>query len=452
MKQNSIVFLTLATVALTAGYAVPLLASETYRPLAPISFTIPGDSFDCEALLAELTRQRQADKSKKDQLDKYIAAKNAYATTCKTSLPQYLRGIYYGGVILAGFFAVFSIVRGGFTLLFTDSILGHSEAKGQILRALGGLVIVYSSYLLMNTINPQLGKDLNLSLDFPRFVGCPEGYIPKANERCLDTGLFSNFLDRTFWGTEGTNSLSTEMNKKLLAEQLKKFDKALGERHTAETEAIAGLMTQAAQKAQAARVETDPVKVQQLNDEAKRLTTDAQVRYAKLLGSEQLKLARNETLLQSDGRIDQSKVDGTLYRLATARQEYGRAITALTAAGESVKAAELVDQRTNDLMAANQRIAENYITASKNRGGFTGAQFNAFGDQVRSITNEKDQALGLLNTLKNRYPAGSSELTAIEGKITTTSNRYNGIVCNLRRLCKDEVAYCPQLPPPVGCI
>jgi hypothetical protein len=78
--------------------------------------------------------------------------------------------VYMLGVALAGLFAVFSIVRGGFSLLFTDSILGHSEGKTQILQALGGLLIVYSSYILMNQINPQLGRDLNLSLALPRIT------------------------------------------------------------------------------------------------------------------------------------------------------------------------------------------------------------------------------------------------------------------------------------------
>ncbi|PIQ68331.1 MAG: hypothetical protein COV91_04725 [Candidatus Taylorbacteria bacterium CG11_big_fil_rev_8_21_14_0_20_46_11] len=87
-------------------------------------------------------------------------------TTPPSCLPKYLRYVYNTGILLAGFLAVLSIVRGGFTLLFTDSILGHSEAKGIILRALGGLLIVYSSFILMNQINPQLGSDLNLSLDY----------------------------------------------------------------------------------------------------------------------------------------------------------------------------------------------------------------------------------------------------------------------------------------------
>ncbi|MDO8594643.1 MAG: hypothetical protein Q7R93_03985 [bacterium] len=98
-------------------------------------------------------------------------------------LPKYLRFIYNTGVLIAGFLAVFSIVRGGFTLLFTDSILGHSEAKGQILRALGGMILVYSSYILMNQINPQLASDLDLSLDFNRVtVITPQvGLYPTAD-------------------------------------------------------------------------------------------------------------------------------------------------------------------------------------------------------------------------------------------------------------------------------
>src|SRR3989344_993053 len=96
--------------------------------------------------------------------------------TCKAPdcFPRYLRTIYNIGIGLAGLFAVISIVRGGFTLMFTDSILGHSEAKGIILRAVGGVLIVYSSYILMNTVSPALGRDLNLSLAFKRAEKTPE--------------------------------------------------------------------------------------------------------------------------------------------------------------------------------------------------------------------------------------------------------------------------------------
>ncbi|MDO8564596.1 MAG: hypothetical protein Q7R88_01225 [bacterium] len=85
-------------------------------------------------------------------------------------LSKYLSFLYTTGIAIAGLLAVFSIVRGGFTLLFTDSILGHMEGKAIILRALGGIIIVYSSYLLVNLINPQLGRDLDLTLKFDRVI------------------------------------------------------------------------------------------------------------------------------------------------------------------------------------------------------------------------------------------------------------------------------------------
>ena len=166
---STLVLLELSAAALL--FAAPLFVSaqpatdvRRYVPLAPISYTIENaDTKDCEGKLAQVTRLSQTDRRSPD----YDNALQGYKNACGTSLPEYLRGIYFGGVLLAGFLAVFAIVRAGFTLLFTDSILGHSEAKGMILKALGGLMIVYMSYMLMNTINPQLGTELNLSLDFP---------------------------------------------------------------------------------------------------------------------------------------------------------------------------------------------------------------------------------------------------------------------------------------------
>lgn len=150
-----------------------LYAQGNYVPLAPIdvegseftspTYTYPGDT--------------RADKT----------------CTAPTCFPRYLKTIYNVGIALAGFFAVFSIVRGGFELLFTDSILGHTEAKGIILRAIGGLLVVYTSYILMNTINPQLARDLSLSFKTlppptAMFGNLPPN-IPPETIQFLDTML-----------------------------------------------------------------------------------------------------------------------------------------------------------------------------------------------------------------------------------------------------------------------
>ncbi len=139
----SLCFVAFASVGWTSlGASVVYASGVNYVPLAPIDVT--GSEFTSTTFKPE--------------------------SECKAPdcFPKYLRTIYNVGIALAGLFAVFSIVWGGFTLLFTDSILGHSEGKGKILRALGGLVIVYASYIFMNTINPALGRDLDLALNFPK--------------------------------------------------------------------------------------------------------------------------------------------------------------------------------------------------------------------------------------------------------------------------------------------
>ncbi len=145
-------FVAFASIGWTSlGVSVAYASNVNYVPLAPIDvkgseYTSTGANSKCKA---------------------------------PTCFPRYLRTIYNVGIALAGLFAVVSIVRGGFTLMYTDSILGHSEGKGIILRSLGGLLIVYSSYIFMNAISPSLGRDLDLSLNFPK--------IPKI---VLDTTSF----------------------------------------------------------------------------------------------------------------------------------------------------------------------------------------------------------------------------------------------------------------------
>lgn len=151
IMRTILISLCLATVLFAWGQT-PSVAfaspqSINYVPLAPID--VPG---------SELKSTGDA------------AVTKCQAPTC---FPRYLRTLYNVGIALAGLFAVVSIVRGGFELMFTDSILKRSEGKGIILRALGGLVIVYSSYILMNAINPALGRDLDLALQFPRVNPTP---------------------------------------------------------------------------------------------------------------------------------------------------------------------------------------------------------------------------------------------------------------------------------------
>ena len=148
-QQLTLVLIAAAVIAWFAP--APLVFAQDYVPLAPITGAGINDADKFESCTAA---------------SQY--AKDGTLIKEADCLPKYLTTIYNMGIALAGLFLVFSIVRGGFTLMFTDSILGKLEGKKIILQAMGGAVIVFSSYLLMNMINPQLASNLNLSLKFPR--------------------------------------------------------------------------------------------------------------------------------------------------------------------------------------------------------------------------------------------------------------------------------------------
>lgn len=196
MKSAVHTFIVLSFLSVFFAGISQVFATDNYVPLTPIQYTFPSDApDDCEERAVVLAKLNTLEN--KNGNTAYLQALTAYKE-CQTSLPAYLKGIYIGGVVIAGFLAVFSIVRGGFTLLFTDSILGHSEAKGIILRAIGGLLIVYASYILMNAINPQLGKDLDLSLSFPQIEDCSaNGGVPSTpGGICInDYNVLSDFAD-----------------------------------------------------------------------------------------------------------------------------------------------------------------------------------------------------------------------------------------------------------------
>ena len=424
MKSALHIFALFFAIALFAAHMPAVFATnvESYVPMAPITYTIPGDTGNlCERLQNELTKIQDK------RSPAYQTKTGEYKGACKTSLPEYLRGVYIAGIYLAGIFAVLSIVRGGFTLMWTDSFLARNEAKGIILRALGGLMIVYSSYLFVNAINPQLGKDLNLSLDFPRV-------------KLQDPSAFANFLD------VGGSRVSTQFNQQLLEKQVETLDKSLADRQKVKLGAIAGQLAAAAQKRQQAQQETDPAKAAALMKEADRITTDAYVEYAKTIAFDQRERARTETLLQSDKKPDEAKIADTLHRLDVIRQEYSNAALQLNAEGRGTEAAELLTQRITDITAVNQRLAENYLNAYEGASGYTGNLRQGISNQVAAIARERDQALATLNVLKNKYAAGSADRQKVEDQMLAVQSKTKASLCHIKTQCQEKRRSCPDLP------
>ena len=68
----------------------------------------------------------------------------------------FFNGLFKFGIIIAGFLAVVMIAFGGIQYMSTDAIHGKSEGRERITYALMGLLLVLFSWILLNTINPDI--------------------------------------------------------------------------------------------------------------------------------------------------------------------------------------------------------------------------------------------------------------------------------------------------------
>lgn len=108
----------------------------------------------------------------------------------KTNLSTYLTGIFKVGVAGAGALAFLMIVWGGFTYFSTDVITGKEEGKARIQRALGGLLLALTSYIILNTINPKL-----VELDL--YFGAPARQEGRFSAPDVNSPGYYADLDRT---------------------------------------------------------------------------------------------------------------------------------------------------------------------------------------------------------------------------------------------------------------
>lgn len=99
---------------------------------------------------------------------------------CQTTFGKYIPAMFRLLIGVAAALAVVRIVLGGFKYMSTDAISGKSEGKEQIWMAIQGLILVLFSWLILNTINPQLLK-FDLSID-------GLGSTKEVNTTIIDTG------------------------------------------------------------------------------------------------------------------------------------------------------------------------------------------------------------------------------------------------------------------------
>ncbi len=77
---------------------------------------------------------------------------------------SYLSNIYIWGVSIAVVLSIIMIILGGIQYMTTDSVSNKSDGKNKIKGAVVGLILALGSWLILNTINPQL---VNLRVTVP---------------------------------------------------------------------------------------------------------------------------------------------------------------------------------------------------------------------------------------------------------------------------------------------
>ena len=149
-------------------------------------------------------------------------------TTVKTALPEYLEYVFTLIVIISGIIAFGSLVYGGFCYLTSAGDPSKMEnAKGQIMAGFLGIIIVLSSYLILNTINPRLIIPEEMTMAptaggikiYANSSDCGETFI-NENEDIKSKLISSSYPELKIedkdsgevvlnWGGEGQNKISS---------------------------------------------------------------------------------------------------------------------------------------------------------------------------------------------------------------------------------------------------
>ena len=96
---------------------------------------------------------------------------------------QYVSYFYTFGLSLVALLAVGGLVFGGFLYMFSDTIGSKEKAKQYLWSALSSLVLLFSAYLILHTINPNL---VNLRAPTLPKIEAPKKTTPKTPKDKLE--------------------------------------------------------------------------------------------------------------------------------------------------------------------------------------------------------------------------------------------------------------------------
>lgn len=108
---------------------------------------------------------------------------------------QYFLNVIIG---LSAVFAVLMIVYGGFLYMTTGTFQGKTDAKDKITHAIYGLLLVFSSFLILKTIDP-------------RFVDIPTTLVPKLKINVELTEFMKNIENDIIKYGEESNKIAADL-------------------------------------------------------------------------------------------------------------------------------------------------------------------------------------------------------------------------------------------------
>jgi hypothetical protein len=118
-----------------------------------------------------------------------------------------LNQLFWGGLVVAVILSIFMIVRGGLEYMTSDIISSKETAKNRIKGAIGGLMLSFSTILILNTINPGL---TNLSLKFPELKSV--GTVELKGEELALVSADRELYEETFVGPPAPGQAGTGTN------------------------------------------------------------------------------------------------------------------------------------------------------------------------------------------------------------------------------------------------
>ena len=99
-------------------------------------------------------------------------------TNTPQSLQEVIQNIFNLALMVSGILAFGAVIYGAFMYTFSAGNPGmQSDARDQILQAFLGLALLLGSYLILNTINPNLTR---ITLNPLPVITAPENQTPKG--------------------------------------------------------------------------------------------------------------------------------------------------------------------------------------------------------------------------------------------------------------------------------